>query len=172
MVTGYDHQRLKNNLLVITSLYLCKYIIHRRSCLNGTYKIVLKTCICQLILHLLIYSVAVCLCTMSHEADGCLTIIILSCCICDSLHNLIEILITCKKRITDYNLIKCICIIANFIYNICILQTIHQMCRLDYKILNAVIHCTVKGFCHIINGNAISSLYMINDDLACKASSD
>ena len=46
------------------------------------------------------------------------------------------------------------------------------MSWLDYKILNAVIHRTIKSLCHIINGNAISALYMINDDLACKASSD
>ena len=46
------------------------------------------------------------------------------------------------------------------------------MCRLDYKIFDSVINRTVKCFCHIINGNAISSLYMINDDMACKASSD
>ena len=46
------------------------------------------------------------------------------------------------------------------------------MCRLDYKILDSVIHRAVERLCHIINGNAISALYMINDDLACKASSD
>lgn len=42
VVTGYDHKRLKNNFLVGTFFYLIDDIFTGRSCLNGTYIVVVK----------------------------------------------------------------------------------------------------------------------------------
>ena len=45
------------------------------------------------------------------------------------------------------------------------------MCRLNNKIFNAIINCTVKCLLHIVNHFIISCFYMVDDDLCCKCTS-
>ena len=47
----------------------------------------------------------------------------------------------------------------------------HQVSWLNNKILYTIINCAVKCLLNIINTLAITSLYMIDDDLCCKCTS-
>ena len=46
----------------------------------------------------------------------------------------------------------------------------HKMCRLNDKLLNAVINCTLKSLIDIVDLLTISGKNVIDDDLCCECS--
>ena len=47
----------------------------------------------------------------------------------------------------------------------------HQMCRLNNKVFNSIVYCTLQCLLHVVNLLIITGLYVIDDDLSCKCSS-
>ena len=127
-------------------------------------------------------------CTMSHEYKCSAS---LSCCIhavesgfltsfiCDCLSNCFLVIIdnSCIiSNLTKHWLCNCyrlkfIFISVNSFCHLIILSAMHQMCRLNNKILNALLYCTVKSLLHVVDILTISCLNMVDDDLCCKCSS-
>ena len=109
---------------------------------------------------------------MTHEADSGLAVIVLSSCLGDRRHNSLKVLIARQKRFGDGYLLKCVRTLCNLIDKISVLQTIHQMGRLNHKSLYAILLCTVKCLGHIIDDLVVTGLYMVNDDLARKCTAN
>ena len=118
-------------------------------------KIVCITILGQQILHLLINFIGICFCTVTHKANGSLSIIIIGCPFGNCLFYLCKVVITAQQRFAKYNLIECIRIVTNFFYQFIIFQTMHQMCRLYNQVLYAIIYSTIHGSIYVINQNIV-----------------
>ena len=105
---------------------------------------------------------------MSHKADSGLTVIIFCGCIYDGFHDTVKIIIAGQQRLTYCNLLKGICILSKLTGQLLILQTIHQMGGLYYQSLYAVVDGALQCFIHIVDMDAVPSLYMVNDNLCGK----
>ena len=94
MVTGNDHERLQNNLLVLALFHFSDNIFQARLRLYGTYIVMLITLRSKHILHFCVNSIGISLSTVTHEADCGLTVIILSGSLRNCLDHCLEIIIT------------------------------------------------------------------------------
>ena len=131
----------------------------------------LKAFICQHLLHLCVNTIGICLSAVAHKADCGLTVIVLCGCVCDCLDDCLKIIITGQKRLAYCYLLKRVRILCDLINQIVVLQAIHQMSRLDNQGLYVIVNRTLECFAYVIDRYVISRLYMVNDDLAGKASS-
>ena len=191
MVSGNNHQRTKNNVLVSCFFYLLDNLVAGcifRLTLYSTDECVLQSKVFHLCLHLIVCNVSCMRCSMSHEYECCAS---LSCCIhavksglfasriCDCLSNGFLVIIdhSCiVSNLTEHWLcdsyrLEFIFIAIDRFCHLIVLSTMHQMGRLYNQILNTILYCTVKSLLHVIDHFIISCLYMVDDDLCCKCSS-
>lgn len=106
---------------------------------------------------------------MTHEADCGLAVVVLLGCVYDGIHNLLEVIIRGQQRITEHDLLEGIRIACQLILEVVVLQTVHQMGRLNNQSLNAVVYGAVQCLGYVVDLLAVTLVYMVDDDLAGEA---
>lgn len=106
---------------------------------------------------------------VAHKADGGLSVVILLRCVHNGLCHSFKIFVRGQQRLTDGHLLKGIGILGYLIHQIVVFETTHQMGGLHHQRLDTIIHRTIQCFRHIVDGDIISALYMVNDNLAGKS---
>ena len=191
MVTSYNHKRTKNNFLeacifnLSDNFFACGVF---RLTFNSSDESVCESKVSHLCLHLIVCYVCCMRSTMSHEYEccsifcGCFHAVIscyLASFICDSLCNCFLVVVDHSSVITNFTkhwLCDCyrfefVFVVVDYFYHLIVLSTMHQMCRLNNKVLNSVCYCTVKSLIHVVDCFIISCLYMVDDDLCCESTS-
>ena len=106
---------------------------------------------------------------MTHEADCGLAVIILLGCVYDGIHNLLEVIVRGQQRLTEHDLLEGIRIACQLILEVVVLQTVHQMSRLNNQGLYLVVYGAVQCLGYVVDLLAVTLVYMVDDDLAGEA---
>ena len=111
------------------------------------------------------------MCAVTHKYNCCSVNVVSRCISCKSVCKGCIVCIGCKERSTNGNLVKLPLIFVNNCHKIIIFKTAHNVCRLNYKLLNAVINKSVESLFNIVDSCTAVFLDNINYDLACKCTS-
>ena len=126
---------------------------------------------------------------MSHKYKGCSVLRCLfqaailcffHCCSSNSFRNRLLVLIglgafasnLSQERLSNHDFLKLIRILISSGFQLVILCAMHQMSGLDNEILNPIIYRTLQRLLHVINLLTIACLYMVDNNLCSKRSSD
>ena len=76
-----------------------------------------------------------------------------------------------QKRLSDLNRFKLIFYTCDSVCQLGILSAVHQVCRLDHKVLNTIVDRTLQRLIYVVDGLTVTSQYVVDDDLSSKCSS-
>ena len=172
MVSADDHQRLQNDFLVAAVLRCLYDIVQAGRRFDGPDIVIIKSIRFDHILHLCIHAIGIGFRAVAHEDDRGLPVVILFCSVGDDADDLFKVFIGRQERLSDRDLLESIGIISEFVHNIRIFKTAHQVSRLYDQRLNAVIDSTVKRFGKIVDDLIVTALYMVDNDLAGESAAD
>ena len=172
MIARHDHQRLQDHLLIASAGDSCEDIFQVRLRLDGTDIVILHTLVSQDILHLRIDSVGLRFRSVSHEADSGLPVVIVLRRLHDGVSHRAEILVRGEQRLSDHDLLKAVGVLCDLVLQIRVLQSVHQVGRLDHQGLHAVLHCAVQCLPHVVNNLPVPLFHVVDDDLAGECAAD
>ena len=120
------------------------------------------------LLHFCVNAVGLGLSAVTHEADSCLSVVVLLGPVNDSVLHTLEIIIACEERLAENYLFKGVGIACNSVNDLVILDTVHQVCGLDNKVFYAVVNSSFESLVDVIDVDTVTALNVVDDDVCCK----
>ena len=191
MISSNNHQRTKDYFFVSCCRYSFDHFFACclfRFAFNGSDKYIFITKLFHLSLHLAVRNFCCMRSSMSHKYKCnaiffcCIQGIIICCCYCFRsdcfcycffiiVYSICIISDLTQQRFCYFYRFKFIFICIYGIHQFVILCTMHQMCRLNNQIFNAIIYGTFQSLIHVVDVLIITSLDVIDNDLCCECSS-
>ena len=192
MIARNNHQRTKNNLVVARFADRLDDVLTRgllRFALDGADKHVLVAEVVHYGLHLGIGDLRLVRSAVSHEYERCagfrrlvdaFEVFALKRRFHDRFRDrfLVRVDFRCiladfaQKRLRDLHGFELVFISCDRLAELVIFCAVHQMRRLDHKLLDAVVDRTFERLIHVVDELAVARLHMIDDDLRGERSSD
>ena len=172
MVTGNDHQGLQQDSFITACLHSGENIVQAGGGFYCTDIIIVITVCCQMILQILIDLVGIRAGTVAHEYDGCLSVIIFGCPLCNGLYHSFIVFLTGDQGDSDRQLIESVRVLGRLFHQIIIFMTIHHVGRLDDQLFYLIINCSLQGSFHVIDLYTIPLCHMLNNDVGSKGPAD
>ena len=128
-------------------------------------------------------------CAVSHEDDGCAFFsqdiqgiracnvdCFINCSLSDSFLVSVDVISVfadfAQQRLSNLDGINLICELIHITHQLIILCAVHQVCRLDDQVLNAIVNCSLQSLLGIVDLLTVTCVDVVDDDLSCECSSD
>ena len=173
VISGDDHERLENDLLVPALLHQREKILESGRGFHGPDVVILEALVREKLLHLCIDLVGLGFRAVAHEADRRLSVIIRGCRVGDRSCDRVKIRVVREERSGDFKMFEGIRILCDLVDEIRIFKAVHhEVGRLHDERLYIVGDGPVERFLYIVDLHLVAGFDMIDDDLAGKCAAD